>query len=173
MQATCCVDDDHIGLIGYGRLQRVEGHRCGVGTHFLLNDGHVGTMSPLHQLLYGSSAEGIGSAEIDLQSSLFELVCQLTNGCGLTYSIDTHHHDYIGAFGIIRDRESLHIGRFVLGEERCDLLFQYCVELVRRHILVTCHALLDALNDFQCSLDAHIRSDECLLQVVEHLIIHL
>ena len=50
-----------------------------------------------------------------------------------------------------------------------DLLAQDALQLRGVHVLVAGHALLDAADDLHGRLDADVRGDEHLLQVVEHV----
>jgi len=50
-------------------------------------------------------------------------------------------------------------------------LLEYSAELIRAHILVTRHALLDTLYNLYGGGDAYIRRDQNFLQVVQHLIV--
>ena len=62
--------------------------------------------------------------------------------------------------------------RWVLGEQSAGLLNQDLVEFGRADILVALDAVLNALDDTQGCLHAHIRCDERLLEVVQHIIVH-
>ena len=61
----------------------------------------------------------------------------------------------------------------VLCQQSGNLLTQNGIQFTCRHIFVACHALLNALNDSQRSVHANITCNEHLLQVVQHVVIHL
>ena len=61
----------------------------------------------------------------------------------------------------------------VLSQQRGYLIAQDGVQLSRTDILVTTDALLDALNNLQSRVNAHVRGDEHLLQIVQHVVVNL
>ena len=96
MQTTGGINQYHIGIIGLGRTECIEGHTGGIGTHLLLDNRNTYALSPNAQLFNGSGAEGISGTQIDLLTGLLELIGQLTDGGGLTHSIHTYYQNDVG-----------------------------------------------------------------------------
>ena len=69
--------------------------------------------------------------------------------------------------------ETLRVIRIVLGQQTGNFLTQYSVQLVSTHILVARHTFLNPTDNLQCRVHTHIARNEHLLQIVQHIIIHL
>ena len=63
--------------------------------------------------------------------------------------------------------------RIIFCQQRSNLVAQYSVQFTGRDILVACYALFYTLNDFQRGLHTYIGGYQHLLQVVEHVVVHL
>ena len=170
MQTAGGVDDDHVGILGHGRLHRVESHGSGVSALTLLHNRNSYPISPDLELTDGGGTEGVRSTQHDLLASVLEVVGQLADGGCLAHAVHTHNHDDIRLL-VGRDVEGGAVARLVLLEQAHDLLFQYGIELAGAHVFVAGHARLYALDNLQGGLDAHVGGDEDLLKVVEHLVV--
>ena len=73
VQTARRVDQHHVGAVGLGRGQRVERHRCRVGTHLLTDHRGSRTVGPDLELVDGGGAERVGGADPDLLSGFGEL----------------------------------------------------------------------------------------------------
>ena len=107
VQTAGRVDQHHIGSVGHGRLQRIEGYRGGVTTHLLADHRRPGPLGPDGQLIDGCGAERVGGSDIDLAAGPCELGGQLTDRRRLSGSIYTHHHQHVGHSGFHLDSEVL------------------------------------------------------------------
>ena len=172
MQTTCRIYQHHVGTVSLSRRQRIESHRGRVGTHLLLHHRHAYAFAPDAQLLYGSSTESISGTQIHLLAGLLELPSQLSDGGRLAHTIHTDYQYDIGLM-IARQIPVIVIVRIVLRQQRSNLVTQDSVQLRCRHILIARHALLNAFDDFQRGLHTDVRGDEHLLQVIQHIVIHL
>ena len=146
VQPTGGIDNNHISIVGFCRSQGIIGHRSRIRAHFLFDDRHAGTLTPNHQLLYRSSPESIGSAQIHFFSGLCELISQFTDSCCFTNAIDTHHHDYIRFIGQRAIKIHWHI-RVIFGKQSGNFFFQNTVQLRCTHIFIPCHTFFDATNN--------------------------
>ena len=171
VQTACCVDDYHIGIICNSRRQCIKSNRCRVRAHTLLDDRHIGTVSPLYKLLNSSSTECIGSTKVHLLPGLLELVRKLTNSCCLTHTVNTYNHNYIWFSGTGRNIERIAVGSIVFHKKLRNLVLQQFVEFCCIHELVTRCTFLYTINDFQCCLDTDIRCHKHLFEVIEHFVI--
>ena len=172
VQTSCGVDEHHVGVVSLGTLQGVESHRGGVAAHLLLDDGHPYPLAPDDELLHGSGTEGVGSTEVDLLASLFELPGQLANGSGLAHAVHTDNEDDVGVTTVfpLRGVEGVFLG---LSQQGGNLLTKDVVQLRGGDILVTCHALLNALDNLQRGVNANIARNKHLLEIVEHVLVNL
>ena len=71
VQTASGVDNDHIGILGHGRLHCVESHRRGVGTLTLLNARYTYPIGPNLELADGGSTEDNAADEKDSAEFLF------------------------------------------------------------------------------------------------------
>ena len=167
VQASGGVDQHHVGSVGLGRGERVESHRCGVGTHLLTDHRRPGAVGPHLQLVDGRRAERVRRADPDLPARLAELRSQFADGRGLAGAVDAHDHHHVGlTFGGV-EPEILRRAVRILHQRR-DLPAQDRLQLRGVHVLVPGHALLDAADDLHGRLHAHVRRDEHLFEVVEY-----
>ena len=172
MQTSCRIDEHHISIVGNGGTDGIVGNGCRIATHLLFHDRHTYTFAPYTQLLNGSSTEGVGSAKIDFLACLLELIGQLTNRGRLTHTIHTNHQNHVWLM-VRRQLESLSIFCVVLRQEIRNLFAQNAIEFGGIYIFVTSHSSLDFLDNLQSCIYAHIRGDQHLLQIVQHLVVHL
>ncbi len=136
----------------------------------LLYDGHADPLSPHRNLLHGSGAECVGSTEIHFFAGLFELIRQLTYGSCLPHSV---HPDHENDVWLVAGR-NIPVVVFlasVLRKQGRDFLTEDGIQFRSRDILVAGDTLLNALDDFQRGVHAHITRQEHLLEVVEHLVV--
>ena len=96
VQSAGSIYQHHIGIVGQGACQSVKCHAGRIAAHVLLDYRHTHTFAPDAQLLHGSSAEGIGSSQIHLQSCFLELIGQFAYCGGLAHSVHSHHHHHVG-----------------------------------------------------------------------------
>ena len=61
----------------------------------------------------------------------------------------------------------------VLSQQRGYLVAQDSVQFTRRHIFVTSHTFLNALNNLQRRFNTDIRCYQHFLQVVKHIVVNL
>ena len=172
MQAPCRIDQHDVGTIGLRTLQGVESHRGRVRAHLLLHHGHAYTLAPDAKLLYGCCAECVGSTQIYLLACLLELPGELADGRGLAHAVHAHHKNHVGLM-VAGQIPVVVILRIVLCQQICDFIAQDAVQLRGADILVARHALLDAPDDLQRRVDAHITRDKHFLEIVEHIVINL
>ena len=168
VQAARRVDQHDVGAVGLGRGERVEGHRCGVGAHLLADHRRSGAVGPHLELVDGRGAERVGRADPHLAPGLRELCGEFADGRGLAGAVDPHdHHDV----GLARPGVQSEVALRGVGllQQGGHLLAQDALQLRGVHVLVAGHALLDAADDLHGRLDADVRGDEHLLQVVEHV----
>ena len=138
----------------------------------MLHHWNAHALAPDDDLLYGSSAEGVGSAEHHLQTCLLELPGELADGCGLTNAIHTNDHHHIRLLAL-RNLEAFGVASVILCQQGCNLIAQDAIEFGGADILVARHTFLDALDDVQRGINAHIGCHEHFLEIVEHVVIDL
>ena len=172
MQTTCGVDQHHVCTVCLCRFERIEGHRSGIRAHLLANHRRSGTLGPHAQLVDCSRTEGIRCADIDLLTRLAKLCSELADGGGFACAIDAHDHHNIGLALLCVEPES-RVVAVILFEQQSDFVAQNRLKLSGIHILVARHTLLDTTNDFYGCFDAHVRGDQDLLQLIEHIVIDL
>ena len=172
VKSACSVDDDDIGSVGLGRADRVVCHAGRVASHLLLDDGHSYPLAPDAYLLYGSGTESVSSTKVHLVSCLLELVGEFADGSGLSHSVDTHHEYDVGFMSCRREAESLSVSAIVFCQQRCYLLAQNLVELVRTDILISGHTFFYAAYDLKRCVHTDIAGDKNLLEIVEHFFVY-
>ena len=128
MQTTGSINNHHVGIIGLGALQGVEGYAGGVATHLLLHHGHTYALAPDAQLLHGSSTECIGGTQINLLAGLLKLPGQLTYRCGLAHAVHANHQDDVGLM-VCRQVPVIIIICVVLSQQRCNLFSKDSIQL--------------------------------------------
>ena len=168
MQTPGGVDQYHVGAVGLGRGERVEGHRRGVGTHLLADHRRSGAVGPHLQLVDGRGAERVRRADPDLAARLGELCREFADGGGLAGAVDAHDHHHVGlALGGVQPEMFRRAVRIL--HQRRDFLAQNRLQFRGAHVFVLRHALLDAADDLHGGLHAHVRRDQHLLEVVQHV----
>ena len=168
MQAACRVDQHHVGAVGLGRRQRVERHRCRVGTHLLTDHRRPGAVGPNFELVDGCGAERIGGADPDFQSGLGQLCRELADGGGLARAVDADDHHHVG-FALPGVEPEMLLRAVRLLHQRHDLLAQDGLELGRIHVFVARHTLFDAPDNLHRGFHAHVRRNQHLLHVVQQV----
>ena len=168
VQAACRVDQHHVGAVGLGRRQRVERHRCRVGTHLLTDHRRPGAVGPNFELVDGCGAERIGGADPDFQSGLGQLCRELADGGGLARAVDADDHHHVG-FALPGVEPEMLLRAVRLLHQRHDLLAQDGLELGRIHVFVARHTLFDAPDNLHRGFHAHVRRNQHLLHVVQQV----
>ena len=93
VKTACSVNYYNITASGLGSRQTVKHHGCRVAAFLVAHNVTAGALSPDGKLLGGCSAEGITCAEKHTLSLLTKLICKLTDGCGLAYTVYAHHQN--------------------------------------------------------------------------------
>ena len=172
MQTTCCVNQDHICTISLGTGKGVESHRGRVRAHLLLDNRYTHALAPNTELLYGSSTEGVCSAQIYFLTSLLELPGQFTDGSGLSHAIYTYNENDIGLV-VTGQIPVIIVFGIVFCQQFCDLIAQNTIELRGADILIARYTRLDAFDDFQSGIYTYITGDEHLFKIIKHIVIDL
>ena len=168
MQTPGGVDQHHVGAVGLGRGERVESHRRWVGAHLLTDHRRPGAVGPHLQLVDGRGAERVRRADPDLAARLGELRGEFADGGGLAGAVDAHDHHHVGlALGGVEPEVLRRAVRIL--HQGGDLLAQDRLQLRGVHVLVPGDALLDAADDLHGGLHAHVRRNEHLFEVVQHV----
>ena len=104
-------------------------------------------------------------------AGFLKLISQFAYSRGFSYTIHSHYHNHVW---LLRNRsfKVVHIIRVVLCEQSSDFIAQNHIQLLRIHIFLVCGTLLDTFYNLQRSFYAHIRSNQHLFQIIQHLIIH-
>ena len=122
-------------------------------------------------MLHGGCAERIGRAEHHFLAGFLELVGEFADRRGFAHAIHADHHDDI-RFLVFRQVKSRFVVVAAGGEEGGNLFAQNVLQFRSAHVLVAGHALLDALDNLDGRVCAHVGRNQNLLEVVEHLVIY-
>ena len=165
LQAACCVDDQHVDLARDGCLDGVEGDSRRVGSLLVLNDGHARALAPDLELVDGRRAEGVGRGEQDRLALALVVGGELADRRRLARAVDADDE---------QDRRPL-LGdaRRILArrQDLDNLLLQERLEVFRRVDLLLLDALAHGRHELVRRLDADVRHDERLLELVEQVIV--
>ncbi len=94
MEPACGVYQDEVSTHLLRALYGLEADAGRIGAALARDHGHIGTLRPDLQLLYGSCAEGVRGAQDDLPARLRSLVRYLAHRGGLARAIDAdEQHD--------------------------------------------------------------------------------
>ena len=117
-------------------------------------------------------AERIGRADVYFLARFFQLCGQLTDRRGLAHTVDADDHHYERLPVPLLERQCAFCVAVLL-QHRGNLFAQDRVQLGGIHVLVRGYALFDAFDDPHGRIDAHVRGDQYLFQVIEHLLVDL
>ncbi len=96
MEPSRCVNEDHIHVPGFGRLQAVEHHGGRVGSLVLPDDIRAASFCPDFQLVGSGGTEGIPRHQQHLLALTHKLLGQLPDGGGLAHAVDPDYQDHGG-----------------------------------------------------------------------------
>ena len=156
-----------------GGLEGVKRHGCRVGTHALGHHVDPDAFAPHLQLVHGRRAKRVGRTKHHLQSLLLVTVREFGDRGRLAHAIHAHHHDDMGpcvcrhlvGIGCVQRR------LVVLGEQADHLLAQHRHELLLVDVRLPCGTLLQSTEDGLRGVNAHVRQDERLLQIVHQVFV--
>src|SRR5262249_31635950 len=88
------IGDDIVDLLRLRRLKRIEKHSGRIGIRLLFDDRHVGAIGPDFELLDGSRAESICSAQHHFLIIGLKAMSQLADRRRFAYSVNSYHQDH-------------------------------------------------------------------------------
>ena len=110
MKSSGGITDQHIRVSGFRSGNCIIDHGSRIGSLFLGDQLHTCAVCPLGKLVDGCGAEGISCGEDNLLSLGLQLVCKLSDGCGLSDAIDTDdENDRLPVFELIRILTQIHL----------------------------------------------------------------
>src|SRR5229473_2232689 len=139
MQAAGGVHDDGVGGARFGGGDRVVNNRGRIGAGFLLDHFDAIALRPNFELLDGSGAEGVRSAENYAGAFFAQSIGELADAGGFAGAIDADDEDDARAFAIGRTGDNR--GMYRLGgsvEDAHDVRLDFGFELrsVRERVAV-------------------------------------
>ena len=96
VQAAGGVDQDDIGPLLLGGLDRLEGQRGGIRPLLPRHEGRAGPLRPDLQLLDRGRAEGVARRHQHAVPGVGKVLAELADGRGLTRPVDPDHKDDVG-----------------------------------------------------------------------------
>ena len=102
MESAGGVNENHICALGFGRLDAVEHHRCGVCALVLTDNAAAGALGPDFQLVSCGGAEGIACYQQNILPLLGQLSGNLADGGGFAHAVDTDDQHHRGGCGQIQ-----------------------------------------------------------------------
>ena len=163
LQASCRIDDQHVGLGGARTFKRLKREARGIGTGFGARDHRAARAAPPDlQLLDRGGAEGVSRHQGHRAALGAELARELANGRGLAgaiYARDQNHVRLVGEVERKRARHGLEDVRDLGCERRAHLFIRHlAAELL----------LAQRLDQIARGLDAEVGRDQRLLEFVQH-----
>ena len=116
-------------------------------------------------------AERVGGADIDFFTVVFQLRSQLADRGRFAGPVDADHHDHVRHTVAFLVGEVLLAGAFVLFEQGRDFGAQDAVQFRGVHVFVFGDPFFDPFDDPYGGVDADIRRDQHLFEVVQHLFV--
>src|SRR5215218_4570935 len=165
VQATGGVDDDDLGAVALGLLDRLEGDGCRIlalalGTH----DAHARALGPRRELVDGRSTERVGRAHHDAPVVTAEEPRELTDRRGLAHAVDADDEHDRGPLGELQRR-------VVLREPLLDELAEHPLHVARVGGVVAIDLRPDGLDDLVGDPWTEVGADERGLEVVPRVLV--
>ena len=164
LQAPRRIDHQKVRAIARGLFHGVKGKAGGVRALGCRQHRHTGALTPDLKLFDGRGAEGVAGGNDHLFSGGAELAGQFADGGGLARAVYTDHQHDLRLLGIKRQGAG---HRF---HHAGDFLGQQPLDLIDREFF-TIAPLGHVAGDAQRGIHAHVRRDEQLFELFEHVVV--
>ena len=149
------------------RLRASKASPAGVGAHSAGDNLRARALAPDLELIDGGGAEGIAGRQRDFLALADHPMRQLADGRGLAGAVDADDQDHVRAVIALerqrlgdRGKRALHLGG------------QHGAHLLRRDLLVVA-ALRQGLGDAHGRLDAQVRLNQQVLELLQRISVEL
>ena len=166
MQTTCGIDEDHVHTLCLGGLDAVKDNGSGVCALVLADDGSAGTTCPDLQLVSCSGTEGIACHQQDLLALAHQLLGDLANGGGLADAVNADDQHHAGGGGQVQ-------GGVAHVQHLHQDVFQRLTGFFRGGQVLAADGLAQSFHSLDGGVDAQIRQDQALFQLVVKVVVDL